>query len=46
MQGTKAFHGAKLALLVGDRLVSILRDKDVATPYPDMWDLPGGGREG
>ena len=45
MQDTEAFHGAKLALLVGDRLVSILRDKDPEIPYPDMWDLPGGGRE-
>ncbi len=45
MQDTEAFHGAKLALLVGDRLVSILRDKDAEIPYPDMWDLPGGGRE-
>ena len=26
MQDTEAFHGAKLALLVGERLVSILRD--------------------
>ena len=45
MQDTEAFHGAKLALLVGDRLVSILRDKDPEIPYPEMWDLPGGGRE-
>ncbi len=45
MQDTEAFHGAKLALFVGDRLVSILRDKDPEIPYPDMWDLPGGGRE-
>jgi 8-oxo-dGTP diphosphatase len=45
MQDTEAFHGAKLALLVGDRLVSILRDKDPEIPYLDMWDLPGGGRE-
>ncbi|WP_299424498.1 NUDIX hydrolase [uncultured Shimia sp.] len=46
MQETDGFHGAKLALLTGDRLVSILRDKDPEIPYPDMWDLPGGGREG
>ena len=45
MQETDGFHGAKLALLTGDRLVSILRDKDPEIPYPDMWDLPGGGRE-
>lgn len=46
MQDKEAFHGAKLALLRGDQLVSILRDKDPEIPYPDMWDLPGGGREG
>ncbi|SMP22679.1 NUDIX hydrolase [Shimia sagamensis] len=46
MQDTEAFHGAKLALLTGGRLVSILRDNDPEIPYPDMWDLPGGGREG
>lgn len=46
MQEIDGFHGAKLALLTGDRLVSILRDKDPEIPYPDMWDLPGGGREG
>ncbi|MCH2066141.1 NUDIX hydrolase [Shimia sp.] len=45
MQETDGFHGAKLALLRGDRLVSILRDKDPEIPYPDMWDLPGGGRD-
>ena len=45
MQETDGFHEAKLALLTGDRLVSILRDKDPEIPYPDMWDLPGGGRE-
>lgn len=46
MQDSEAFHGAKLALLRGDQLVSILRDTDPEIPYPDMWDLPGGGREG
>lgn len=46
MQDKEAFHGAKLALLRGDQLVSILRDKNPEIPYPDMWDLPGGGREG
>ncbi len=40
------FHGAKLALLKGDQLVSILRDDTPEIPFPNMWDLPGGGREG
>ena len=38
--------GAKVALFLGDRLVSILRDDLHSIPYPNMWDLPGGGREG
>ncbi len=40
------FHGAKLAILVGDRIVTILRDDTPSIPWPDHWDLPGGGREG
>lgn len=39
------FDGAKLALLKGDQLVSILRDDKADIPFPNMWDLPGGGRE-
>ncbi|SHJ95909.1 8-oxo-dGTP diphosphatase [Shimia gijangensis] len=41
-----AFHGAKLALFIGDRLATILRDDRVDIPWPAHWDLPGGGREG
>ena len=40
------FVGAKLAILVGERLVAILRDDIPTIPYPNHWDLPGGGREG
>ncbi len=43
---TEAFIGAKLAILVGDKIVTILRDDFPTIPYPDHWDLPGGGREG
>ncbi len=46
MQDNGAFHGAKVAILKGDRLVSILRDDDPDIPFRNMWDLPGGGRAG
>lgn len=40
------FHGAKIALLFEDKLVTILRDNKPEIDWPDYWDLPGGGREG
>lgn len=40
------FHGAKLAILAGSRIVTILRDDIPGIPWPGHWDLPGGGREG
>ncbi|MFD2739765.1 NUDIX hydrolase [Sulfitobacter aestuarii] len=40
------YEGAKLALYLGPKLAVILRDTDPALPFPDHWDLPGGGREG
>ncbi|MCV6591812.1 MAG: NUDIX hydrolase [Silicimonas sp.] len=43
---TEPFRGAKLALLAGDRIVTILRDDIPTIPWPGHWDLPGGGREG
>lgn len=42
----EAFHGCKLALFVGDQLLCILRDDIPNIPFPNMWDFPGGGREG
>lgn len=42
----KEFHGAKLAILSRNRIVTILRDDRVDIPWPNHWDLPGGGREG
>ncbi|MBW4706438.1 NUDIX hydrolase [Roseobacter sp. YSTF-M11] len=39
------FAGAKLALLVGSRIITLLRDDRPDIPYPGYWDLPGGGRE-
>ncbi|MDP5307352.1 NUDIX hydrolase [Paracoccus spongiarum] len=40
------FHGAKLMLTCGDRLLTCLRDDVPRIPFPGHWDLPGGGREG
>lgn len=37
--------GAKVALFLGDRIISILRDDFDHIPYPNLWDLPGGARE-
>ncbi|WP_411028329.1 NUDIX domain-containing protein, partial [Salmonella sp. s60474] len=40
------FHGAKLLLTQGGRLLTLLRDDFGHIPFPAHWDLPGGGREG
>ena len=42
----KPFSGAKVALTCGDRLVVYRRDDKPTIPWPGLWDLPGGGREG
>lgn len=39
------FSGAKIALLCDDKVLTILRDDKPDIPYPNMWELPGGGRE-
>ena len=39
------FSGCKIALICDDRLLTILRDDKASIPYPNMWELPGGGRE-
>lgn len=41
-----AFNGTKIALLCGDKMVAYLRDNKPGIPFPGMWDIPGGGREG
>jgi 8-oxo-dGTP diphosphatase len=41
-----SFHGVKIALLLGDALLTYLRDDKPTIPWPAHWDLPGGGREG
>jgi len=39
------FHGAKAAFFVDDQLLVYRRDNNPEIPFPNMWDLPGGGRE-
>ncbi|MGR3492692.1 MAG: NUDIX hydrolase [Shimia sp.] len=39
-------HGAKVALLIGGKLLVILRDDIPTILWPGHWDFPGGGREG
>ena len=40
------FSGCKIALICDDKLLTILRDDISTIPWPNMWELPGGGREG
>ena len=40
------FSGTKLVLLVGGKVATLLRDDRPDIPCPNMWDFPGGGREG
>ena len=44
--GTTIFHGCKVALYLGPRLVILQRDDRPDIPFPGLWDFPGGGREG
>lgn len=41
-----SFVGAKLAVLTRGGVLTLLRDDKPDIPFPAMWDLPGGGREG
>jgi 8-oxo-dGTP diphosphatase len=40
------FVGVKIALLIENQLVMILRDNKPGLRFAGMWDFPGGGREG
>jgi len=40
------FGGAKILLHCEGALVTYLRDNKPDIPFPGLWDLPGGGREG
>ncbi|MCH8489929.1 MAG: NUDIX hydrolase [Oceanicaulis sp.] len=46
MWSGEAFSGTKIALICESMLVSYLRDQKHGIPFPGLWDLPGGGREG
>jgi 8-oxo-dGTP diphosphatase len=46
MWNGRPFSGTKIALLCGDLTVAYLRDEKPDIPFPGLWDLPGGGREG
>ena len=39
------FTGSKIALICGDKVLTILRDDKDDIPCPNMWEFPGGGRE-
>ncbi len=42
---TLTFQGVKVALVNNGKVLTILRDNKPNIPYPNMWDLAGGGRE-
>src|SRR4028118_1981630 len=44
MDATDDFHGAKGALLIGDRLLVTLRDDFDWIPWPNHWGFVGGPR--
>ena len=39
------FDGAKLAIISRGCVLTLLRDDLPDIPFPNRWDLPGGGRE-
>lgn len=39
------FSGAKIAVIAKGHILALHRDDIPTIPYPDLWDLPGGGRE-
>ena len=40
------FTGCKIALIREGQILTILRDDKPTIPWPNLWELPGGGREG
>jgi 8-oxo-dGTP diphosphatase len=40
------FDGAKVAILRRNQVLTLLRDDKPDIPWPNLWDLPGGGRDG
>jgi len=45
VSGEPDFHGAKVAVFIDDHILVYRRDNKPDIPFPDMLDLPGGGRE-
>ena len=45
MTGEPDFHGAKVAIFIDDHILVYRRDNKPDIPFPDLLDLPGGGRE-
>lgn len=45
MRGEPDFHGAKVAFFIDDHILVYRRDNRPDIPFPNMLDLPGGGRE-
>lgn len=43
---SEVFNGANLALFHRGQIITLLRDDIAGIPWPNRWDLPGGGREG
>lgn len=41
-----SFGGAKIALFLDEQILAYRRDDKPEIPFPNFWDLPGGGREG
>ena len=39
------FTGCKIALICDGQILTILRDDKETIPWPNLWELPGGGRE-
>ena len=40
------FTGCKIALICDGKILTLLRDDKPTIPWPNLWELPGGGREG
>ena len=45
MNGEPDFHGAKVAFFIDDHILVYRRDDRPDIPFPNLLDLPGGGRE-
>lgn len=43
---SEEFTGCKLAYIFNGQLLVYKRDNFEHIPFPDLWDFPGGGREG